>query len=272
MQIDVVSAKFLHGNNEYYFSPNGFDLKFGDYAIVDTERGKELVRIVKPKHQIDASILDEGLKNVIKIAGEQEVADAQANDAKASALLPEIKKIVAQNGLEMKIVSVEGNYNGTKITVNFTAENRVDFRDLVKSLAEKFKTRVELRQIGPRDAVRIIGGFGPCGKICCCAQGIGPCDHVSIKMAKNQGLSLNPNSISGLCGKLLCCLGYENGYYAEVLKMMPKMNSIVKTPDGNGKVVYCDILHKRVDVKFQNENTSEIKNYALDEIKFEKND
>lgn len=272
MQIDVVSAKFLHGNNEYYFSPNGFDLKFGDYAIVDTERGKEIVRITKQLHQIDASVLEEGLKNVIKIAGEKEIEEAKQNDENASKLLPEIKKIVSQNGLDMKIVSVEGNYNGTKITVNFTAENRVDFRELVKSLAEKYKMRVELRQIGPRDAVRIIGGFGPCGKICCCAQGIGPCDHVSIKMAKNQGLSLNPSSISGLCGKLLCCLGYENGYYAEMLKIMPKVGSMVKTPDGQGKAVYCDILRKTVDVKFQNENSSEIKNYPLNELKFEKND
>lgn len=272
MQIEVISAKFLHGNNEYYFSPNGHQLEYGDYAIVDTERGKEIVRITKAAHEIDSSVLEEGLKNVIKIADKDEIALAQENDAKAAALLPEIKKIARQNGLDMKIISVEGNYNGSKITVNFTAENRVDFRDLVKSLAEKYKMRVELRQIGPRDAVRIIGGFGPCGKICCCTQGIGSCDHVSIKMAKNQGLSLNPNSISGLCGKLLCCLGYENGYYAEMLKIMPRVGSFVTTADGQGKVVYCDLMKKRVDVRYQTETTSEIKNYALEEVKFTKND
>lgn len=272
MQVEVVSAKFLHGNNEYYFSPNGHDLKFGDYAIVDTERGKEIVRIIKTSHPIDASVLEDSLKNVIKIATAEEIALAQENDSKAAELLPEIKRIVAKNGLDMKVISVEGNYNGTKIVVNFTAENRVDFRDLVKLLAEKFKMRVELRQVGPRDAVRIIGGFGPCGKVCCCAQGIGPCDHVSIKMAKNQNLSLNPNSISGLCGKLLCCLGYENGYYVEMLKVMPKVGSFVRTPDGEGKVVYCDLFKKCVDVRFQSENTSEIKNYELSQIKFQKND
>ncbi len=270
MQIEVVSARFLHGNNDYYFSPNGLELKKGDYVIVDTEKGKDIVRIVKDKEEVDASSLQDSLKNVIKIATSEEVDLAFENDKKASQLLPEIKLLISKNNLEMKVVSVEGNYNGSKITVNFTAENRVDFRDLVKQLAEKYKVRVELRQIGARDASRILGGLGPCGKTCCCHQGLGINDHVSIKMAKNQGLSLNPNSISGLCGKLLCCLGYENPYYIEVLKEMPKINSIVKTPDGEGKVVFCDLIKKKVNVKFQSENSSEIKDYELKDLKFTK--
>ncbi len=268
MQIEVVSARFLHGNNDYYFSPNGFELKKGDYVIVDTEKGKDIVKIVKEKEEVDASSLQDSLKNVLKVATKEEVEEAFLNDKKAAELLPEIKELIAKSGLEMKVVSVEGNYNGSKLTINFTAENRVDFRDLVKKLAEKYKMRVELRQIGPRDASRILGGIGPCGKTCCCHQGLGINDHVSIKMAKNQGLSLNPNSISGLCGKLLCCLGYENNYYVEVLKEMPKVNSFVKTRDGEGKVVYCDLLRKTVNVKFESDNTVEIKNYDLKDIKF----
>ena len=226
--------------------------------------------IVKEKFSIDASTLQEPLKNVVKIATDKEVALARENDEKAAALLPEIKKMVLASKLEMKLVSVEGNYNGSRMTVNFTAENRVDFRDLVKKLAEKYGMRVELRQIGPRDAARIIGGLGPCGKTCCCTQGLSAVDHVSIKMAKNQGLSLNPNNISGLCGKLLCCLAYENPYYVEVLKEMPKVNSFVRTKDGDGKVVFCDLIKKTVSVRYQTETTSEIKEYEVGDVKFKK--
>ncbi len=270
MQIDVVSARFFHSGNDYYFSPNGLELKKGDYALVDTEKGRDIVLIVKEKFSIDASTLQEPLKNVVKIATDKEVALARENDEKAAALLPEIKKMVLASKLEMKLVSVEGNYNGSRMTVNFTAENRVDFRDLVKKLAEKYGMRVELRQIGPRDAARIIGGLGPCGKTCCCTQGLSAVDHVSIKMAKNQGLSLNPNNISGLCGKLLCCLAYENPYYVEVLKEMPKVNSFVRTKDGDGKVVFCDLIKKTVSVRYQTETTSEIKEYEVGDVKFKK--
>ncbi len=271
MQVEVVTAKFLHGNNPYYFSPNGLKLQKGDKVIVDTEKGKDIVTIVKETQVIDASTLTEPLKNVVKIADEKEVEKAIENDKIASGYIDDVKKLVRECNLDMKVVSVEGNYNLSKITINFTSENRVDFRDLVKKLAEKYKIKVELRQIGPRDASRILGGIGPCGKECCCKQGIGVCDHVSIKMAKNQGLALNPNSISGLCGKLLCCLSYENANYVELLKIMPKVNSMVKTPDGEGKVVYCDLLQKKVDVKFSSETTSEIKTFAVDDLKFTKN-
>lgn len=270
MQVDVVSARFLKGSFDYYFSPNDLQLSKGQYVIVDTERGREMARISKIGQKINPEELTEPLKNVVKIATEKEIQEAVENDEKAAKLLPEIKKIVEDAQLDMKVISVEGNYNGSKITINFTAENRVDFRGLVKNLAEKYKLKVELRQIGPREATKILGGFGMCGKECCCHQGIGVNDHVSIKMAKNQNLSLNPNSISGLCGKLLCCLSYENQYYVDMLKIMPKVNSFVSTSDGQGKVVYCDFMKKTVDVKFESENSSEIKTFALDEIKFKK--
>lgn len=270
MQIEVVSARFAGSNNSYYFSPNGFELKKGDKVIVDTEKGKDLVTIVKEKELIDASLLEDSLKNVIKVASQEEIDGAIENQKIAQGYIGDIKNLVHNLGLDMKIVSVDANYNLSKLTVNFTSENRVDFRDLVKKLAEKYKTKIELRQIGPRDASRILGGLGPCGKEVCCKQGVGVCDHVSIKMAKNQGLSLNPNGISGLCNKLLCCLSYENANYVELLKIMPKVNSFVKTPDGEGKVIYCDILQKKVDVRFADENSSEIKTYDVNDLKFKK--
>lgn len=268
MQVEVVSAKFHNGSHSYSFSPNGLELHLNDMVIVETEKGKDIVKIVKEKELIDEEKLVEPLKNVIKVADEKEIAMAKENYKKAEMLLPDVKKIVKEEGLEMKVINVECNYNFSRLTINFTSDNRVDFRDLVKKLADKFKTRIELRQIGPRDTARILGGFGPCGLECCCHKGFGINDHISIKMAKNQGLSLNPNSISGLCGKMLCCLAYENQYYSDILKIMPKVNSMVTTPDGKGKVMYNDLLKQSVTVKFEDEEFSELKDYPLSEIKF----
>lgn len=267
MQIEVVTAKFRGGNHGYYFSPNGLNLHLNDKVIVETEKGKDIVTIVNEAEMVDASTLSEPLKNVIKFANEKEIEEGESNYLKAQKLLPEVRDLIRKENLPMKVISVETNYNFSRLTINFTSEDRVDFRDLVKVLAEKYKVRIELRQIGARDATRILGGFGPCGQICCCHKGFGINDHISIKMAKNQGLSLNPNSISGLCGKMLCCLAYENQYYVDTLKEMPKVNSKVVTKDGEGKVVYNDILKKIVSVKFQTETTSEIIDYPINEIK-----
>lgn len=268
MQIEVVTVKFHKGAHGYWFSPNGLDLHLNDRVIVDTEKGKDLVRVVKEKELVSSEDLSDTLKNVIKIADENEIKLAEENFKKAESLFPEINKMVKDEKLDMKVISVESNYNFSRLTINFVSDNRVDFRDLVKKLADKYKTRIELRQIGPRDRARLVGGYGECGQECCCAKGFGIDDHVSIKMAKNQGLSLNPNSISGLCGKLLCCLSYENPYYVEVLKIMPKVNSFVTTPDGSGKVIFNDLLKKRVSVRFESENTSEIKEFELEDVKF----
>ena len=270
MQVDVISAKFRNGVHAYSFSPNGHTLNVGDYVIVDTEKGRYIVRVTKSTYKIEEGELVEPLKNVIKIATQEELQMAEENYKKAEGLIGEVKTLVREEGLDMKVISVECNYNYSRLTINFTSENRVDFRDLVKKLADKYKVRIELRQIGPRDATRLIGGLGVCGKVCCCREGFGINDHVSIKMAKNQNLSLNPNSISGLCGKLLCCLAYENPYYVEVLKVMPKVNSKVSTPDGVGQVIYNDLLKKVVSVKFYTESSSEIKEYELDQIKIKK--
>ena len=270
MQVEIVTVKFNKGNHGYSFSPNGFDIHLNDKVIVETDKGKDIAKVTKEIELVDSEKLLEPLKNVIKIADENDLKLAEQSYERAEKILPEVKEIVKSENLDMKVISVESNYNFSRLTINFTSENRVDFRQLVKKLAEKYKTRIELRQIGPRDTTRLLGGYGPCGRECCCALGFGINDHVSIKMAKNQDLSLNPNSISGLCGKLLCCLAYENPYYVEILKIMPKVNSMVKTPDGEGKVMFNDLLKKTVSVKFQTESTSEIKEYNLEEIQFEK--
>ncbi|MBP3344656.1 MAG: stage 0 sporulation protein [Clostridia bacterium] len=268
MQIEVVSARFRNGVHDYWFSPNGLGLSVGDYVIVDTEKGKDIVRITKAVQMVDEGQLEGALKNVLKKANEKELKEGEENYKKAAGLYDEIKAMAKAEKLEMKVINVECNYNFSRLTVNFTSEDRVDFRDLVKKLADKYKTRIELRQIGPRDATRLLGGLGVCGKVCCCKEGFGINDHVSIKMAKNQGLSLNPNNISGLCGKLLCCLAYENPYYVEVMKTMPKVNTRVKTPDGEGVVIFNDLLKKKVSVKFENDSSSEVKVFEVGDIKF----
>ena len=267
MQVDVVGIKFKNSNHIYSFDPNGFELKQNQYVVVDTEKGADLGVVIKEKKTIDASTLVAPLKKVLKIATEEVVKNAERFDKEAEKLYPTVKKIVKEFQLDMKIVKIEASYDNSRYVINFTSENRVDFRDLVKKLAEVLKKRVELRQIGSRDEVRMLGGLGPCGKICCCVQNMGEFDHVSIKMAKNQNLSLNPNSISGLCGKLLCCLAYENNVYQEALKVMPKVGSSVSTKEGVGQVVYNNLLKREVDVKFVINDETEIKTYPLDQIK-----
>ena len=268
MQIEVVGVRFKNSNHVYSFSPNGLELKVGDYVIVDTDKGADLGIIVKEKYDIDASSLQSALKNVQSIADEKMVKKAEEYSKEAEKFLPTVKKIVRDFGLDMKVVKVEASFDNSRYIINFTAENRVDFRDLVKKLAESLKKRVELRQIGNRDEVGMLGGFGPCGKICCCVQNMGEFDHVSMKMAKNQNLSLNPASISGLCGKLMCCIAYENSTYQEAIKIMPKVGMQVSTKEGRGTVVYNNLLKQEVDVKFVKGDDSEIKTFPLSEIKF----
>lgn len=270
MQVEVVGIKFKNSNHIYSFEPNGYELKNGDYVLVDTEKGTDLGVVVKEKYQIDATSLSSPLKKVLKIASKEMVEKAEEYDKEAQKHYSEVKKIVKDFGLEMKIVKIEASYDNSRYIINFTSENRVDFRELVKKLAETLKKRVELRQIGSRDEVRMLGGFGPCGKVCCCAQNMGEFDHVSMKMAKNQSLSLNPASISGLCGKLMCCIAYENNVYQEAIKLMPKVGTTVSTKDGKGQVVYNNLLKKQIDVKFVKGEDVEVKTYPLEEVSFKK--
>ena len=211
--------------------------------------------------------LPEGLKPVIRKATEKDKKRFEELKEKASKDIFVVREKVKKQGLEMKVVSCEYTFDGSKIIIEFSAEDRVDFRDLLKELASALKVRIELHQVGQRDEVKIKGGIGPCGEICCCVRFLKDFEHVTVKMAKNQGLSLSPTKISGLCGRLMCCLAYENKTYEEILKKLPKVNSEVDSPKGKGTVVYNDILRERVSVKIKNgEDSFVVYDFSLAEL------
>ncbi len=269
MQTKIVGVKFADGGKIYDFSPNDLLVNIGDKVIVETVRGLDFGTVATPIKTIDRAETDEPLKDVVRIATHQDLAQVKKVQALNKKFLEETKKIVENSGLEMKIISCDTSFDEQKININFTSENRVDFRELVKELGSRFKARIELRQIGARDEVKIIGGLGPCGKVCCCREFLKDFEHVSIKMPKVQGLSLNPTKISGLCGRLMCCLGYENAHYSETFRLMPRINSEVETPEGKGTVVYNNLLKRLVQVRLgkKDDPTSQILEFPLDKIK-----
>lgn len=269
MQTEIVGVKFADGGKIYDFSPNDLLVNIGDKVIVETVRGLDFGTVATPIKTIERAETDEPLKDVVRIASHQDLAQIKKIKALNKKFLEETKKIVEDFGLEMKIISCDTSFDEQKININFTSENRVDFRELVKELGSRFKARIELRQIGARDEVKIMGGLGPCGKVCCCREFLKDFEHVSIKMPKVQGLSLNPTKISGLCGRLMCCLGYENGHYSETFRLMPRINSEVETPEGKGTVVYNNLLKRLVQVRIgkKDDPTSQILEFPLDKIK-----
>lgn len=269
MQTKIVGVKFADGGKIYDFSPKDLLVNIGDKVIVETVRGLDFGTVATPIKTIDRAETDELLKDVVRIATHQDLAQIKKIKALNKKFLEETKKIVENFGLEMKIISCDTSFDEQKININFTSENRVDFRELVKELGSRFKARIELRQIGARDEVKIIGGLGPCGKVCCCREFLKDFEHVSIKMPKVQGLSLNPTKISGLCGRLMCCLGYENAHYSETFRLMPRINSEVETPEGKGTVVYNNLLKRLVQVRIgkKDDPTSQILEFPLDKIK-----
>ncbi len=269
MQTEIVGVKFADGGKIYDFSPNNLLVNIGDKVIVETVRGLDFGTVATPIKTIERAETDEPLKDVVRIATHQDLAQIKRIKALNKKFLEETKKIVEDFGLEMKIISCDTSFDEQKININFTSENRVDFRELVKELGSRFKARIELRQIGARDEVKIMGGLGPCGKVCCCREFLKDFEHVSIKMPKVQGLSLNPTKISGLCGRLMCCLGYENGHYSETFRLMPRINSEVETPEGKGTVVYNNLLKRLVQVRIgkKDDPTSQILEFPLDKIK-----
>lgn len=269
MQTKIVGVKFADGGKIYDFSPNNLLVNIGDKVIVETVRGLDFGTVATPIKTIEREDADEPLKDVVRITTHQDLAQVKKVQALNKKFLEETKKIVEDFGLEMKIISCDTSFDEQKININFTSENRVDFRELVKELGSRFKARIELRQIGARDEVKIIGGLGPCGKVCCCREFLKDFEHVSIKMPKVQGLSLNPTKISGLCGRLMCCLGYENAHYSETFRLMPRINSEVETPEGKGTVVYNNLLKRLVQVRLgeKDDPTSQILEFPLDKIK-----
>ncbi len=266
----IVGIKFRQTGKAYSFDMNGLSLEINDKVVVDSASMLCIGEVAFVK-EIDENSLSEPLKKVIRKATDVDLKKQVELSEKASKDIFTIRNKVKELGLEMKIVSAEYSLDASKIVVEFSAEERVDFRELLKELASILKVRIELHQVGQRDEVKIKGGLGPCGEICCCARFLKDFEHVTVKMAKNQGLSLSPTKISGLCGRLMCCLAYENGTYEEILKRMPKINSKIQSPKGEGVVVYNDILRERVSVKVQNGDDSfVVYDFSLSELNGEK--
>ena len=249
-------------------------LKPNDLVVCESSRGLEVAKVVKSVFEAEKKE-NNSEDNILEIEKIKYLNRATTNDLNISKQnkieAEKVKEIVKQKvndlELEMKVDGVVISLDKSKITIYFTSDGRVDFRNLVKELATNFKSRIELKQIGPRDEVRCMGGLGPCGKVCCCKEFINDFDHVTIKMAKTQNLSLNPTKINGICGRLMCCLAYENEHYSETASLMPKINSEVITPNGKGIVMFNDLLKRQVTVKFGGDNQTEIKVYDVNDIK-----
>lgn len=267
MQVTVVGIKFKENGKIYFFEPKDLDLKVGDGALVETARGLEYGLVASKIKQVDQSTIVSPLKPVVRKATEKDKTQHNNNLQKAEEAQKTVNDLINSLKLDMQVVDIEYVFDGTKIIISFTSDNRVDFRELVKELASKLKTRIELRQIGIRDKSKVVGGIGICGKECCCKIYLNDFEKVSIKMAKTQGLSLNPTKISGLCGRLMCCLEYENPYYSEVAQIMPKINSEVTTKDGKGIVVYQNYLRQTVSLKIESsEGVYTYKDYELKDL------
>ena len=263
--VEVVDIQFRPGQKIYYFSPNGLTFKQGDHVIIDTARGPEFGIVAGGNHTIPGKDVVSPLRSVLRKASTQDeriVAENLATEKKAYEVCQEK---IAEYGLDMQLVSAECSFDGSKILVFFTADERVDFRELVKNLASTFHTRIELRQIGVRDKAKMVGGFGICGRPFCCTTFLDDFQPVSIKMAKTQNLSLNPTKISGTCGRLMCCLKYEQDAYEDLLRTAPKADSFVDTPEGRGTIIEVDLLRQRVKVRLEKEPDT-IVNYPNAEI------
>ena len=267
MQIKEVKVCFEENGKGYSFDCSDVFVQMGDCVVVDTVRGEEIGTICSRVKSIKEEDLSYPLKKVLRIATDKDLEKKSNNDEMEDEIKIECQGLATKLNLNMKVISADINLDSSKVIICFTADDRVDFRELVKQLASKFKMRIELKQIDAREEAKILGGLGPCGRECCCSKFLPEAQHSSIKMAKMQGISLNPNNISGLCGRLKCCFAYENEYYSEVFKIMPKLNTEVNTPDGKGLVVYNNILSQVVSVKFINSDGSQnIREYPVAKI------
>ena len=263
----IIGVRFKPAGKSYYFDPLGFKIKKGDHVIVETSRGVEYGTAVSDIRMIEDSELHSALKGVIRIADENDNARCRENKRREKEAYEICLEKIREHKLEMKLVEVEYTFDGSKILFYFTADGRINFRELVKDLATIFRTRIELRQIGVRDESKSMGSIGVCGRSLCCSQWLGEFMPVSIKMAKEQGLSLNPTKISGACGRLMCCLKYEQDVYEELIREMPKPEQKVKTPDGIGVVSAVSLLKGTVRVAFEEGGERLLKDYKADEIK-----
>lgn len=247
--VKVALVQFKEAGKKYYFSYSDTTLEKNDLVVVETSRGIEIGKIYLFKEIEEADLISE-LKPILRKATEGDIKEDAYNQTLEPAIVEKAKHLAHQNELEIKVLAAEYTLDRKRLLIYFESESRVDFRNLVKDLSEIYHTRIELRQIGPRDAAKLIGGIGPCGLILCCSTFIGEFDTVSIKMAKNQNIALNPQKISGVCGKLLCCIKYEDDVYTELKKIMPDMNQKVVTEKGEGQVIDLNIIAQKVRVRY----------------------
>ena len=268
--IEIISVRFKSGGKQYYFNPNGVQVTAGQGVIIETARGVELGECVMGNTMVDETEIIQPLRPMLRLETEEDKATLQANKEKEAKAFRICQEKIARHGLDMKLVEVEYSFDGSKILFFFTSEGRVDFRALVKDLASVFHTRIELRQIGVRDEAKMLGGLGICGRPFCCCGFLDEFQPVSIKMAKTQSLSLNPTKISGTCGRLMCCLKYEQDAYEDAASRMPKAESFVETPDGVGTVAQINLLKETVNVKLD-ESTEPPKCYQNCEIRVVRN-
>ena len=260
----IVGVRFKNNGKTYYFDPGTLSLQAGDSVIVETARGQEWGRVSIANTQVDNKEVSSPLKPVVRRATKEDDERAEENERLGKEAVKITAQKVEKHKLNMKLVDAEYAFDRSKVTIFFTADGRVDFRELVRDIAGALHTRIELRQIYERDDIRLRGSLGPCGMPCCCITYLNEYEKVTVKMAKNQNLSLNPTKVSGMCGKLMCCLRYENDYYAETCKLMPKVGARVKTADGSVKVEGVDLLKRQIRASLENKDGGiEIKVYKL---------
>jgi len=265
--VTVVGIRFKTAGKIYYFDPDDTCIKRGEFAIVETARGVEFGEVVVGPKDVSEDEIIAPLKKVLRVANEEDKTKDTDNKNKEKQAFETCVKKIEEHGLFMKLVDVEYTFDNNKVIFYFTADGRIDFRELVKDLAAIFKTRIELRQIGVRDEAKMVGGLGPCGRPMCCSSFLGEFEPVSIKMAKEQNLSLNPTKISGICGRLMCCLKYEQDTYECIRKKLPRVGCIVNTPEGQGEVVENNVVKESVKVKIKiGDGEEEARLYPITEV------
>ncbi|RMD05046.1 stage 0 sporulation protein [Clostridium autoethanogenum] len=266
--VTVIGVRFKKAGKIYYFSPGNLNIKRENSVIVETARGIEFGECVIEPKDIRESDIVSPLKSVLRIATEEDIQKYNENKEKEKKAFDICIEKIQQHELNMKLIDVEYTFDNNKVIFYFIADGRVDFRELVKDLASIFRTRIELRQIGVRDEAKMIGGLGPCGRAMCCSTFLGDFVPVSIKMAKEQNLSLNPTKISGICGRLMCCLNYEQDTYEKIRQKLPKVGSVVSTPDGRGEVIDNSVVKESIKIKIKVEDGDDIvKEVPISEIK-----
>ena len=263
---EVIRVQFRNGSRIYFFDPAGYAFSAGDRVVVETARGLDLGRCTRGNHMVDDNAVVQPLKSVIRPATADDLRVESINTKREQEAFGIAEEKIAKHGLEMKLVGVECAFEGSKILFYFTADGRVDFRELVKDLAGVFRTRIELRQIDVRDEARMLGGIGICGQPYCCSRFLNEFQPVSTKMAKTQNLSLNPSKISGCCGRLMCCLRYEEEAYEDLIRHMPKQGCYVETEEGYGNVVSVDLLHQRVKVKLDSTGEAVVGDFEVEDV------